>query len=178
MKELQRGNNALIPDIHCIVCCVVLCCVRQVIELLERGQTAGLYAQSLRDLLRKMSRGDNNMNLKVQTGERHKEKAALIVIIIFNSRNGRLSVFSLSRCSRWRRSSSWVTPSWRTRRRGGDTTSSRLTSSRREERAEVGAAPATNFLLRRSHSDRHGQPRPLSRSRGGTADPPSPPLNR
>jgi hypothetical protein len=37
----------------------------QVIELLERGQTAGLYAQSLRDLLRKMSRGDNNMHLKV-----------------------------------------------------------------------------------------------------------------
>jgi hypothetical protein len=37
----------------------------QVVELLEKGQTAGLYAQSLRDLLRKMSRGDTNMNLKV-----------------------------------------------------------------------------------------------------------------
>jgi hypothetical protein len=36
-----------------------------VVELLERGQSAGQYAQSLRDLLRKMSSNDTTLQLKV-----------------------------------------------------------------------------------------------------------------
>jgi hypothetical protein len=37
-----------------------------VVELLERGQSAGQYAQSLRDLLRKMSSNDTTLQLKVK----------------------------------------------------------------------------------------------------------------